>query len=575
MKKLFFCLVGLLLFSSFAEGQKVKLKDLDVKANIQKFPKKGFPIGVSTYFVDIDAASNSLQTLGFTKTGLSKYINLQGYTKIPENIGAGIYLTIEGPSGSPLKLQTQNKKNKEGKTWSEYHYTVNFKGSVRRKVIDANGSVLYEDVESYVETKKSGTYRSTKELRRNFDSEKFYLSNRQSALRTLVDNTARRLRVELAFLLDSKKVEFKRLKSKKHPKYEIFKATEEVTKSAFEALTPYDNSKFKEMIAPALDTWVNEEPALLGSDKQQKKLKFLCQLNACYAYFYSEDFENALKYANLIKNGKEKQKKGKKLIKEITEMQDNLKRLGLTSRFFKIEADESISKEIEKVQDSRKTAIASGDIKEFPDFDDKLSVTRESTVVKGTSVSISGHETEGYWVYNNKYFGGPDFREPKRIRFGYLKEGQIEVGTPNFEKLSNVTIGDINYKIDDVQVGSGFGGLKVKNAVIETLADFNRTSIVRIFPSFKRGRAYGQTDDTEAAVAVYHKEEEKYKNIKGIMSQKKAIKKIVADCESAKTIAEKEFKSKGGFLSNLGSQSDDKIEELKKVLEEYDNCKEK
>ncbi len=572
MKKILFCLIGCVMFISFIDAQKVKLKDLDVKAKIQKFPKKGFPPDVSTYFVDFDADANFLQRLGFTKSELSKYINIEGYTKIEENVGAGIYLTLEGPSGSPLKLQTQKKKNKKGKTWTEYHYTVNFEGSLRRKVVDAKGGILFDEVDSYYETRKTSTYTSTKALRENLNTEKFYRSNRESALRILVDNTARKLRLELAYLKDEKKVEFKRLNSKKHPKYALFKKTEEIIKSAFEALTPYTNSKFKEIIAPALETWVSEEPALSGSDKQQKKLKFLCQLNASLAYLYSEDYENALKYANLIKNGNEKQKKGKNLIKEITEIQDNLTRLERESRFFKIELDESINQEIDKVQEERKEAISSGDIKEFPDFDDKLSVKRESHVVRGTSVSISGHETEGYWVYDNIYFGGPDFREPKRIRFGYLKNGEIAVGTPNFEKLSSVTIGKVSYKIDDVKVGSGFGGLRIKNAVIQTLHDYNRASIVRIFPSFKSGRAYGSTDDTEAAVVVYHKEEEKYKNITGIRSQKKAIQEIVKDCEAAKLVAEKEFKSKGGFLSNLASQNEEKVEELRKVFEEYDKC---
>jgi hypothetical protein len=567
------CLLGLLLFVTITEGQKVKLKDLDVKANLQSFPDIGFPNGVSTYFVDVDASSDNLQVLGYTKTDLVNSINLKGYTKIPENVGAGIYLTIDGPSGSPLKLQTQNKKDEKGKTWSEYHYTVDFKCSIRRKVVDANGVVLSEEVDAYNEAKKSGTYSSTSALRKSFDSEKFYISNRRSLLASSIQNTAMYINRAFAFNLQEKKVEFKRLNSKKHPKFAVFNKTEEITASAFEALTPYDNSLFKEKIAPALQVWLDEEPGLSGKDKEQKKLKFLCQLNASLAYFYSEDFENALKYATMIENGDEDQKKGKKLIKEINEVQDHLKRLNLTSRFFKIETDEAVIAEIEEVQENRKEAISSGNIREFPDFDDKLSVRRESIVVPGKSVNISGYETEGYWVYDNTYFGGPDFREPSRIRFGYLKDGQIEVGTPNFSKLTSVTFDDKTYSVEDVKLGSGLTGLSVKNAVVEVLRDFERTAVVRIFPSFKRGKVYGDSGEVTAEVAVYHKEEEKYKNIKGLTSQKKAIKSIVKGCKAAEKTADVEFKSKGGFFKNLVSQDEDKMEELVKVLKEYDKCK--
>ena len=151
-----------------------------------------------------------------------------------------------------------NKKNKEGKTWTEYHYTVNFTGSVKRKIIDANGVVLSEEIETYSETKKSNTYQSTKALRKNFNSEKFYLSNRGSALRELIDNTARRLSRDFAFVQREKKVELKRMKSKKHPKYALFQGMEDVTKKAFESLDFQDNTKFKELIAPALELWVSE-----------------------------------------------------------------------------------------------------------------------------------------------------------------------------------------------------------------------------------------------------------------------------------------------------------------------------
>jgi len=573
MKSTLLCLVGLFSFISITSAQKVKLKDLDVKAKYQDLPNIGWPTDVSTYFVDLGGDTKALQQIDMTKTGIKNYIDVKGYTKIDENVGAGIYLSLEGPTGSTQELIKEDKKNKEGETWKEYKYKVTFSGSLKRKVIDATGSVLSEQIERYEKSSFSSAYTSLAKLKKNHDTKKFYISGRRAAASELLQLTNANLNTDFAFTPREKKVEFKRLKSKKHRKLSTFQKTEEITERAFAALTTYDNASFKEIIAPALQTWVDEEPGLSGSDKQEKKLKFLCQLNASLAYFYSEDYENASKYAKMIVDGDYKRKKGKRLVEEIDNVVKQIKKLNLQGRYFEMKADESITAKIEKAQEDRSAAIENGDIKAFPDFADKLNVVSDSKVLQGSYTTLTGGEAEGYWVFENTYHGQPDFREPKKIRFGFLKDGQIETGTPKFKNLQKIVIDGTTFAISDVKLGSGLTGLKLDNAVVQVLQDFERTQLVRIFPSFKVGRAYGQTSETEAEVAVYHKEKEKFMATKGLSSRMKAVQKIVSDCSAAKKEAEKQLKAKGNILQRMDSQGAEKITELKKILTTYDGCK--
>ena len=115
-------------------AQKVKIKDLDVRAKYCDLPSIGMPADATSYHVELGVDENTIARFGYTVSQLKNSLHIEGYQKSAEAIGVKIlYETIAGPSGTPLKLNTEKKKNKEGKKWSIYSYSVTFSGSSRVK----------------------------------------------------------------------------------------------------------------------------------------------------------------------------------------------------------------------------------------------------------------------------------------------------------------------------------------------------------------------------------------------------------------------------------------------------------
>lgn len=556
-------------------AQKVKIKDLDVRAKYCVLPSIGMPIGATSYHVELSLDENTISRLGYTTTGIKNSFKIDGYHKSDEAVGVKVlFETVDSPSGTPLKLNTTKKKNKEGKTWNEYSYSIVISGKSRVRVIDETGKIIGEDIQSYSETKTTSTYTSTAQLKKQTNTEKLYLGGRTAAFSSLLGDAKNYVQYKFALIPQDKKVDFKRLHSKKHPDYKKFLAIEDVVTKSFEKMTIHSNEEYKTMIQPAIDFWIENEPNYSGSEKHPKKLKYACQYNLALAYFYAEDLENSSKWATLVQNGDYKEKHGKKLLKKIEDLKAKFKTTGMDSRHILIEmSEEDVAKAELKIAE-RKAAIESGDIQAFPDFNTKLNVKNNSEIVKGAIHHSGGSVNEGYLVYENKYLGRPDFRKPNSLRFGYLKDGKIAVGSLKYSGIKHMVINDIRYDIQDVVLGTGLAQLKLENAVIDRVADYERTSLILVIPPFMRAKGlFGSNDtDLEAELSVYNKEEDKLYVTKSLFGSNKAIKKIIKGCATAEAHLEKtkeERKKESLFTRLAGFDNAGLLEEL---LEKYDGC---
>ena len=195
-------------------------------------------------------------------------------------------------------------------------------------------------------------------------------------------------------------------------------------------------------------------------------------------------------------------------------------------------------------------------------------------IVKGAIHHSGGSVNEGYLVYENKYLGRPDFRKPNSLRFGYLKDGKIAVGSLKYSGIKHMVINDIRYDIQDVVLGTGLAQLKLENAVIDRVADYERTSLILVIPPFMRAKGlFGSNDtDLEAELSVYNKEEDKLYVTKSLFGSNKAIKKIIKGCATAEAHLEKtkeERKKESLFTRLAGFDNAGLLEEL---LEKYDGC---
>lgn len=552
-------------------AQKVKIKDLDVRAKYCDLPSIGMPIGATSYHVELGIDENAISSLKYSIADIKRSFYIEGYHKSDEAIGVKVlFETVDPPTGSSLKLNTDNKKDKAGKKWNEYYYTVTFSGKSMVKVIAENGSVVGENTQSYSEIKTTSKYLSTAQLKKQTNIEKLYFGGKSTAFGNLAERARLFVKNNFGLIAHDEKVEFKRLHSKKHPDYRKFLSCENIAKKAFEKMTIHSIDEYKSMIQPAIDFWIENEPNYSGSDKHQKKLKYACQYNAALAYFYAEDLDSASTWATLVQNGDYKEKNGKKLLKKIEELKTEFAKTRRNSRHIIIEVskEDAAKKEAKIVE--RAKAVENGDIRSFPNFKSKLSVKSNSNIVEGTLHQKGGDTLNGYFVYENEYVGGPDFRQPKTIRFGYLENENVLVETLTYAKIKRMTINNVRYDVMDVSLV-----IKVKNAVVTVVEEYDRTQIIVVVPPFMKAKGLfgSESTDTEAELVVYNKEKDKILMTKSMLGGNGALKRIIKGCKEAEAHFEKRKKSSNTKSASSKLAGFDKAGLLQELLKIYDGCK--
>ena len=575
MKKNLLFVILLMTISQFStlNAQKVKVKGYDVDIKFLDLPSEGFAPSITTYNIKLEGDLNGLKALNVTESDIINRIQINGYPKSTENVGAQVIVDLTGPTGGTLKMESKKYTPKDAKEYYQYYYSTNFQGSIKYSVYDENHVLLTEDIISYSSTEKSSEYKSKALLKKGFDSSKFYLSNRNSKLNSLINSLNSVLNSKFGYSERTGEESMAKNATKKHPEYDEYKPYEEMMTNAFSKLTPYSNAEYKEAIQPAIDFWTSKEPTYSASDKNEKKLKYLCQNNLAIAYLYTEEYDKANEYAKLIAKGEYKEKQGNKLSERVESITSQLEKLGRPSRFFKIELSEEDKIKTEEAVKARAEAIASGDILSFPKFDQTLNVKTESTIAPTTIFIKNGNSQNGYLVYEETYMGRPDFRKPHNLRFGFASNGQIETGTLAYAKLDSFLIDSIMYDVKDITINAGLSRT-LKNAVIETLDTYETGEIQLIFPPFLRaGGILGGDEDLEAELVVQFTGEEDPRITKGFLKGFNSVmKSMFKDCSEAMDYLEASSQD-DNLIKKLSSPAiDAKVKELNKLMEMNDNC---
>ena len=557
-------------------AQKVKLKDLDVKVNYLNFPAEGFPMDVTSYHVQLDGDENRLNSIGFTISGIKQSIGISGYTQTEEAIGGKVLILLNGPFAQAGKLNTTDKQDSKGVKWQEHYYSVPINMTATMKILDAKGKLLKEEAFPYNHSVNTNVYRTQGEAANEFKAKAadMAMNGQKAAVSECIGNMVSRLRFDFGLEQEKDNVELKSLKEKEHPEFADYAAIDKIVVAAFAKMTVNDNSAYIKEIQPAIDFWLAHEAKYSGTDKEQKKLKYACQYNTALAYFWADDYDNATKYATMVANGTEDEKDGKKLNEKIIKVKAKQSKLGWPSRHFKVQQSQADLEKAEVLKAQKAAAIASGDISQFVDFNSKLDVKVGTRVEKGIVYHSSGRIDTGYFAYESEDIR-PDFRFPDKIRFGYLKAGVIATGSLKYSGLKSFVIKDLTFMVEDVKLGDGLFGVKLDNAVVETIDAYSRTSFCIIYPPFKNAQAILGTsnDDLEPSFAVYNKSLKKYLAVDGLMGPSKALLKIVEGCAPAETYAKekKEELSKKSVLHRLSATANPEI--VKEALKLYDGCK--
>ena len=540
---------------SISAQKKVKLKDVSVYNQYIQPPSNSFSDEIVTYQVDPiveGTASGSLSA-----EHVKRKINLTGYHKV--DVGGDIIIkpSLGKLTISPWDNKINNKKSKE-KTWKEYYAQVTYNSTFGYTILSKDGVVIEEsDLTKGAQAKKTSTFSSSAKLSawKKANSSKFYKDIRSNELSANVSAIAGSIDRNFGLLGGRDKLKFKYLKEKKHREYKEWKATEDQIKAAFEVLTPQSLEAFREKIIPLIEFWEEREPGYKLKDKQEKKLKYACQYNLGMAYMVLEEFENALKYADLVAKGDVDEKDGRKLREKIEKKQKMMSEANWITLHKKIEMSDEVKSNLAKAVEEKAAAIEGGDISQLDGFKTKMKYGTTSVSKPGMVYHESGRVDEGYFVYEPAYKAVPNFMRKQSLRFGYLQDNEIQSATLNRPKIDSFSIDGLMYYIEDVKVGSGLFSKTIKNAVVTDRLEFNRTRVIDV---------YKMNDEMEWITPVlYHKESEEYHYIEGTIL--KGFSKVVAD-------AIKDCKRLSDKVKNTDYKGKN-LEALPGILEEYDACK--
>jgi tetratricopeptide (TPR) repeat protein len=88
----------------------------------------------------------------------------------------------------------------------------------------------------------------------------------------------------------------------------------------------------RKAVEPALAFYRSQEKMYSSTDKDSAKLKHICLYNLALAYFWLEDFDKATEFTQAILNLDDRDRDAKRLLDEIDEVQESLRRAKKMSR---------------------------------------------------------------------------------------------------------------------------------------------------------------------------------------------------------------------------------------------------
>jgi hypothetical protein len=555
------------------QAQKVKLKDYKVKAHHVNLPTIGFDADVTTFTCIVDGNEEALNRYGFTLGDFNSKIKIGGFNKVEAGGNATVTMSIGTPSASARQTLTVDKETKEKKKYKLYSYYFNLNVAGSYKVVDSKGNILSEHAMPKTDKISTPEYRSLTELNKYYKAK--YPKAKTDALKKLlnacVSAIGQQINREYSMGQVTKNENFEGLKSDGHPDYKEFEKIKTVVEDAFGKLTAQSNEAFLVAIKPAIKFWTEKEPGYSPKDKQAKKLNFVCRYNAALAFFWSEDFDNAIKYASMIENGGEKTKTGRKLRERIEGVKEKMDKLNLSTRHFAIEVSEEDEARVLEHAEKLEEIYGSGDIRQYPEFINDLDVKLNSKIEPGKLFYKEGNVDEGYFVYESASFT-PDFRVSKKIRFGKNSNSSIIKGNPIYAELDSMLIGAVMFRVKPVKIEAGIVSPTLNNAVVEEIQVFDKTRLEICHPPFKNARGLGD-DELESSYVIWHMENNKHYSPDGL-SFNKSMKKVVGECPKAMEYVDamKAENKKKSFLDKLGGTAYT-TEDLVEILRLYDECK--
>ncbi len=529
----------ILLFITFSgtyvQSQKVNTKNFKVEAKYQQFPQIVLDHSFATYDVSVDGEAGELARYGQTLTGIKKSITLAGFNRVGGGGSISIKSSIGIPTATKVTLNTEDKSDKDGHKWKEYSYFHDLSMASSYRIMDYKGNTIDEKPISSTERLSTTVYRSLQELNNTYNKEyPAALTNKlKSMLAGNIQAINNSVNYNYGYSPRAMTVEFTTIQSKDHPDFPAYEKIRNIVETAFAAMTTDDVSKYTELIQPAIDFWIAQEKKYDQNNKDERKMNYFLRENLVHAYIGSDQYNEAASWYSRMALGDVSENAAKNDLKDLNKFRDKLKQLGLESQHTKLIASAEENERSAKYSNELESIYASGDVRQFEDFESKLGVTKSSRVEPATMYYKNGTTDEGYLVYE-AVKSVPDFRQPNYIRFGKAVDRNTVTTSMDYSVLDSMRIKGQLYHVETVQLHAGILNLKMENAIIEKIKDYNRSNLVIVYPPFMYAKGIlGGGDEMEPDVFMFHKGRHEYLSMTGLAGFTKVMSKNVEDCKAA------------------------------------------
>lgn len=424
-------LVACILATSSLFGQ--RLKDKRAQINYVSLPTKKLPDSYTTYSVQI-YGSNVTES-GNSSQALENRIVMDGFKRVNYQDGGG-HLRIVANMGGISQGRPESKSNKitkkdektgvETVTW-EYWYELPMTGSASFHIYGPDGDVLATYNRNYGDKKATSRYSSSSELSKNYNAN---INRMRKDLAQDVVGDIMRVAIENV----SDNFDF----DKRHDNPEIFIVENYPSEPDYQKYYDLiDNewkkidsavpaSELKTKFGDALAFYEKEAEIDPKGDKKLLKVFEAANYNAALLYFYLDDFEKAVRYANrVIASEGGKHKKSTDLIERIQKEKKLMEMHGINTLHYARDLSNALPpsaiKALEKAQEQLES---------------------ENNLLRGVVV-INGERIEGTVVsekgvdeldFSDK--GNTKFMDASKKEYSYSAK-EIEafsIGTRNFVK---------------------------------------------------------------------------------------------------------------------------------------------
>ena len=293
----------LLLVSTISWSQATDLDQNPIPVNYVRLPEQPI-LEDSNRTFSVKSLNSEVLTQSFSQYYFESEIKVDGFTKLNNDA----FLTVESKLidvtiiSNDVSSEQKSSKDKDGKVtkWSVYQAVINYRTEGIITVTSVDNSINEEfkfNRENTIKSKEKNTYKAA-DYFRNQNNIK---SLRIDFVKNAIYQVNKRLNTLIGYSSVTKKDNLMILDSKKHPEYANHQANYELVKEAFSKMKSNESiDAIAKEVQPAIDYFESVIPKYPDDKRKSRKLKYASLYNNAIIYYYLDQPEKSLAYAEKI-----------------------------------------------------------------------------------------------------------------------------------------------------------------------------------------------------------------------------------------------------------------------------------